>query len=254
MASSSTRKVKKAASVWVGCSGWAYPSWRPLFYPAKTPLKKLLEAYAARLNSVEVNYTFRSLPTPANVDGWLQATPETFRFSFKAPQRITHFARLRSCGPLLLDFAESVKPVLAAGRLGVMLFQLPPNFAAEAPLLDEFLAEAVDAFARAAGAPMRMAVEFRHASWFARETYAVLEQHGAALCVAESDELATPDVMTAPFACYRLRRSDYSEAALEKVRETLELRATRGEVFAYFKHEQEPHGPLRAAAVLAGLQ
>jgi uncharacterized protein YecE (DUF72 family) len=254
MAPSSTGKVKKAPSIWIGCSGWAYPSWRPLFYPAKTPLKKLLEAYADRLNSVEVNYTFRSLPTPTNVEGWLRATPEAFRFSFKAPQRITHFSRLRSCGPLLDQFAESIKPVLAAGRFGVVLFQLPPNFAADAVLLDGFLADAVQAFAREADVPMRMAFEFRHPSWFRNQTYAVLEQHGAALCVAESDELATPDVLTAPFACYRLRRSDYSQAALDTVRAMLQQRATRGEVFAYFKHEEEPDGPLRAAAVLAGLR
>jgi uncharacterized protein YecE (DUF72 family) len=252
MAPSSPRKVKKSSPIWIGCSGWAYPSWRPLFYPAKTPLKKLLEAYAARLNSVEVNYTFRSLPTPAIVDDWLRATPEAFRFSFKAPQRITHFSRLRSCGPFLDEFAESIKPVLAAGRSGVVLFQLPPNFAADSALLECFLAEAVQAFAGEADVPMRLAFEFRHASWFANQTYAVLEQHGSALCVAESDELATPDVLTAPFACYRLRRSDYSQAALDKIRVTLQQRATRGEVFAYFKHEEEPDGPLRAAAVLAG--
>lgn len=254
MAPSSTRKVKQASPIWVGCSGWAYPSWRPLFYPDKTPLKKLLDAYAIRLNSVEVNYTFRALPTLANVEGWLRATPEEFRFSFKAPQRITHFSRLRSCGPFLDEFAVSIKPLLAAGRLGVVLFQLPPNFAADAALLDGFLAEALDVLARAAEVPVRVAFEFRHASWFGNDTYAVLERHGAAVCVAESDELATPDIQTAPFAYYRLRRSHYSQAALDTLRTTLQQRAASGEVFGYFKHEEEPDGPLRAAAVLAGLR
>ena len=252
--------------IWVGCSGWAYPSWRPDFYPAGTPQKKLLHAYAERLNSVEVNYTFRTLPTPAIVEGWLAATPQTFRFSFKAPQRITHFARLRATSPLLTAFAQSIVPVIEAGRLGVILFQLPPNFAADSVLLGDFLAEAASAFTQAAGSPPRMAFEFRHPSWFApasasmashfqgeSATCAALEQHGAALCVAESDELTTPDHRTSSFACYRLRRSQYSPTELASVRAKLLEQATRGEVFAYFKHEEQPNGPLRAAAVLEKL-
>jgi uncharacterized protein YecE (DUF72 family) len=241
------------APIWIGCSGWAYPSWRPLFYPEKTSPKKLLEAYAARLNSVEVNYTFRSLPTAANVEGWLRATPDGFRFSFKAPQRITHFSRLRNCGSLLGEFAQSVQPVFAAGRFGIVLFQLPPNFSADTALLGNFLAEAAGAFAGSGLEGARLAFEFRHPAWFAESTYRTLSQHAAGLCVAESDELETPDIVTAPFACYRLRRSEYSEAELETLRQTLLDRAASGEVFAYFKHEDEPSGPLRAAAVLAGL-
>jgi uncharacterized protein YecE (DUF72 family) len=234
----------------VGCSGWAYPSWRPDFYPAKTPQKKLLEAYAARLNSVEVNYTFRSLPSAAIVEGWLRATSDAFRFSFKAPQGITHFARLRNAGSLLEAFARSLQPVVAAGRFGLVLFQLPPNFAANPELLGEFLPTAKEAFAPGS---LRLAFEFRHASWFSDATYAVLRQHGAAICVAESDELETPDVVTAPYSCYRLRRSDYSPAELDAVGSNLEQHAQHGEVFAYFKHEDEPSGPLRAAAVLEAL-
>ena len=239
--------------IWIGCSGWAYPSWRPDFYPAKTPAKKLLNAYAELLNSVEVNYTFRTLPTAAMVEAWLLATPESFRFSFKAPQRITHFSRLRGTGALVGEFARSLMPVLAARRFGIILFQLPPNFAADAALLDDFLAEAQSSFTEAAGTTLRVAFEFRHPSWFADAVYSTLKKHGAALCVAESDELQTPDIGTASFACYRLRRSQYSEADLDAVRTKLLERARSGEVFAYFKHEEEPTGPLRAAAVLAAV-
>ena len=89
--------------VYLGCSGWAYSSWRPGFYPEKTPLKKLLEAYAARLNAVEVNYTFRSLPKASVCAGWLAQTPPAFQFAFKAPQKMTHFKRLRECGELLTE-------------------------------------------------------------------------------------------------------------------------------------------------------
>ncbi len=86
-----------SSTLWIGCSGWAYPTWKPEFYPPKTPAKKMLEYYATQLNSVEVNYTFRQLPSAATVDGWLAQTGADFRFSFKAPQRITHIKRLKDC-------------------------------------------------------------------------------------------------------------------------------------------------------------
>ena len=233
--------------MYVGCSGWAYPSWKPEFYPAKVSAKKLLEFYASRLNSVEVNYTFRALPTRAMVENWLAQTGEDFRFSFKAPQRITHIRRLRECGTELEAFAAAMEPVREAGRLGLVLFQLPPNFRADAERLESFLADA-------RGMRLRMAFEFRHESWFEAATYRLLERHGAALCVAESDELTTPDVATAEFACYRLRKSEYSAAKLRAIRKKLVERARTGDVFAYFKHEDEPTGALRAVAVLSALR
>jgi uncharacterized protein YecE (DUF72 family) len=233
--------------VYVGSSGWAYASWKPDFYPAKLPSKKLLEYYATQLNSVEVNYTFRSLPSRAMVENWMVQTGADFRFSFKAPQRITHIRRLRECGPELMAFAASIEPVAAAGRLGLVLFQLPPNFRADAERLAGFLIEA-------RGLGLRMAFEFRHESWFDAAIYRLLEQHGAALCLAESDELTTPDVATAPFACYRLRKSQYSAAGLKAIRERLAERALTGDVFAYFRHEDEPTGALRAVKVLSALR
>lgn len=235
------------ARVYVGCSGWAYTSWKPDFYPAKLSSKKLLEYYATQLNSVEVNYTFRSLPSRAMVENWLAQTGQDFRFSFKAPQRITHIRRLRDCEAELKAFAAAIEPVAAAGRLGLVLFQLPPNFRADAERLAGFLSEAREL-------QLRLAFEFRHESWFDAGIYGLLEQHQTALCVAESDELSTPDVATAPFACYRLRKSEYSAAALKAIRERLSERARTGDVFAYFKHEEEPTGALRAVQVLSALR
>jgi uncharacterized protein YecE (DUF72 family) len=227
----------------IGTSGWSYSSWKPGFYPQEIPQKKFLEYYAAQLNSVEVNYTFRHLPTQSMLAGWLGATGAGFRFSFKAPERITHFHRLKGCAELVAALADALAPVEASGRMGVVLFQLPPNFKADAPRLDSFLAEA-------SAHGLRMAFEFRNSTWFCDETYAALRQHRAALCVAESDELATPDVVTAPFSCYRLRRSRYSPAELGKLAETLRLRSAKGEVFAYFKHEEEPTGAIYAVDML----
>jgi uncharacterized protein YecE (DUF72 family) len=233
-------------SIHVGCSGWAYPSWKPDFYPPKTPAKQFLQAYAAQLNSVEVNYTFRALPTAAQAESWLAAVGEDFCFSFKAPQKITHLLRLRGCAEAVARFAAALEPFAQANRLGIVLLQLPPNFRADAARLEAFLREI-------SSTPLRLAFEFRHESWFTPEIYSHLERHRAALCIAESDELVTPEVRTAPFACYRLRKSDYSEADLDRLAGLFAAQSRQGEVFAYFKHEDAPDGPLRARAVLAKL-
>ena len=231
-----------------GTSGWAYPTWKPDFYPPRTPAKKFLEFYASQLTSVEVNYTFRALPTAKMLEGWLAATPPHFRFSFKAPQRITHFKRLRECDADVAQFISALEPVRQAEKLGVVLFQLPPNFKADAALLDAFLN--ISAL-RAPGAP-RVAFEFRHESWFAEEIYAVLRGHNAALCVAESDDLVTPEIHpAADFACFRLRRSSgYSPAELDAFAKRFLALAQQRDVYIYFKHEDEPTGALNAKAFL----
>lgn len=203
-----------------------------------------MEYYATRLNSVEVNYTFRSLPSEKTVTSWLEATGNEFRFSFKAPQRITHILRLKGCEQALEQFAHALAPVAEANRLGVILFQLPPNMKADTERLNAFLdgARRFD---------LRMAFEFRHESWFCEEIFSALREHSTALCVAESDVLATPEEHTAPFSCYRFRNSEYSEDELAKIAAKLQARASHGDVFGYFKHEETPTGALRAAQVLA---
>ena len=236
--------------VWMGCSGWAYASWKPDFYPPKTPAKKMLGHYATQLNSVEVNYTFRRLPSPATIDGWLTQTGAEFCFSFKAPQRITHIKRLKECGDALTLFYTALLPVIRARRMGVILFQLPPNFKADPDRLARFLEEAAPANIDTP----RTAFEFRHASWFSNEIFDLLRQHEAALCVAESDELQTPDVVTAPFCCYRLRKSGYSPEELKQMETRLREKAALGDVFAYMKHEDSPVGALQAAGLLTRLR
>ncbi len=235
--------------LYAGTSGWAYPTWKPEFYPAGTPAKRFLEFYATQLTSVEVNYTFRALPTAKMLDGWLAATPENFRFSFKAPQRITHFKRLRECDDDVTQFVTALEPVRQAGKLGLLLFQLPPNFKADAERLSSFLATPA---LRAGDAPPT-AFEFRHESWFTDETYAILREHNAALCIAESDDLLTPEVHTAAgHTCYRLRRiGGYSALELEAFAKRFTALAEQRDVYIYFKHEDEPTGALNATAFLA---
>ena len=232
-------------TLYTGSSGWAYPTWKPGFYPAKTPAKQFLPYYGTRCNSVEVNYTFRALPTNAMVAGWVAAVPEKFRFSFKAPQTITHIRRLRDCGPLVDAFTGALAHAYAAKKLGVLLFQLPPNFKADLDRLNAFL-----------DLPTlrdyRVAFEFRHESWFADATYDALRNHNAALCVAESEDLVTPEVHTAAdFTFFRLRNpAHFTADDLPRYKAHFAELTQGRDVFAYFKHEDEPAGVLAAASLL----
>lgn len=235
--------------LFAGTSGWAYPTWKPEFYPAGTPAKRFLEFYATQLTSVEVNYTFRALPTVKMLEGWLAATPSNFRFSFKAPQRITHFKRLHECTEDLTQFVGALEPVRQAGKLGLLLFQLPPNFKADAACLSDFLT--IPALRLSGVTPI--AFEFRHESWFCDEIYTILRQHNAALCIAESDDLATPEVHTAAsHTSFRLRRSGgYSAVELAAFVQRFTELAQQRDVYVYFKHEEDPSGALNATAFLA---
>jgi uncharacterized protein YecE (DUF72 family) len=235
--------------LYAGTSGWAYPTWKPDFYPAGTPAKRFLEFYATQLTSVEVNYTFRALPTARTLDGWLAATPAGFRFSFKSPQRITHFKRLRDCEDDVAQFVAALETVQRVDKLGLLLFQLPPNFKVDVERLSGFLAMPA---LGAKDAPA-IAFEFRHESWFADETYAVLREHNAALCIAESDDVLTPEVHTAAgYTCYRLRRNGgYSVLELDAFAKRFAALAEQRDVYVYFKHEDEPTGALNATAFLA---
>ncbi len=233
-------------TLFAGTSGWAYPTWKPGFYPVKLPARRFLEHYARRLTSVEVNYSFRKLPSEEQLAGWLSAVQPGFRFSFKAPELITHRRRLRECGDAVDRFLSALEPVRSPGALGCLLFQLPPNFKADTLRLGAFLALPQMAHAG------RIAFEFRHESWFCEETWTILRAHGAAVCIAESDGLRTPEVQTATdFACYRLRIAGGYDA-LTIADHAAKFRALSAErdVYVYYKHEDEPAGPLAAEAML----
>ena len=235
-------------NLFVGTSGWAYPTWKPGFYPKDVPSRAFLRFYSAYLTSVEVNYTFRTLPTATQLQGWRDATPPGFRFSFKAPQRITHFQRLRECHATIAEFLAAIAPAQAAEKLGPLLFQLPPNFAADNARLATFLED--PAFTEQPN--LQLAFEFRHSSWFSDATYDVLHRHNTALCIAEGDDLVTPDIATASFRCYRLRRTGgYSPDEIKAYAKRFAESAATADLYAYFMHEDEPTGALNATALLS---
>jgi uncharacterized protein YecE (DUF72 family) len=235
------------AQLFVGTSGWAYPSWKPGFYPAKLAQKKFLEHYTTQLNTVEVNFTFRQLLKETTAQKWIAESPAGFRFGVKAHQVITHIKRLKNTSDFMPRFMTTLEPLARAEKLGPLLFQLPPNMKMDLGVLEEFLV------ALPRGVPS--AFEFRHESWFGEEVFALLKAHHRALCVAETEQRMTPDVVTSDFVYYRFRKPEYTaeERAAMVARIRDHLGAGRN-VFAYFKHEETPQGALYAVAVLREVQ
>src|SRR5712672_3318895 len=226
------------ATLYSGTSGFAYDTWKPDFYPAGLSAKKYLSHYASRLNAVEINYTFRRLPSASTLESWVEATPPGFVFVIKAHQRITHIQRLKPA-EFTEIFFKAIDPLRAVGRLGPVLFQLPPKFRADPLVLGGFLA--------ALPGDVRCAFEFRHASWLNDEVYGLLEKHNAALCLAETDEFAVPEVITGGFVYCRLRKSEYSPADVQAIKERVKGLVDGGrDVYVFFKHEETAAGALYA--------
>lgn len=220
--------------LYAGTSGFAYPSWKPDFYPRKLPAKDFLKHYATKLNAVEINYTFRQLPKASTLENWVNATHEGFLFACKAHQRITHIQRLKESEFTELFF-RAIDPLRATRRLGPVLFQLPPNFKADPPLLAAFLEKLPR--------DILYAFEFRNATWLTDEVNKILEQYGVSLCLAESDKFEVPEKVTAKFVYVRLRKEDYSaEERSEIAARVRRLREDGRDAFVFFKHEDTPAG------------
>ncbi len=219
---------------WIGTSGYDYPEWKGNFYPEGLPSTKTLSYYSERLSTVEINYTFYRMPNDKVVSQWGQNTPERFVFSLKAPRRITHEARLRDCEDALTTFCERARGL--GPKLGVILFQLPPWSRKNTPLLKDFLGSI--------GKDFRTAMEFRHASWFDDEVFAVLKDHRSALCISDTGKETTPLVATADHAYFRLRDEGYDEAGISRWADNIKgYSSDMKDVYIYFKHEEAGKGP-----------
>jgi len=231
------------ATLFVGTSGFAYPAWKPGFYPARLPANQFLKHYAERLNCVEINYTFRRLPAATTLAAWVEATPAGFVFAVKAHMRITHILRLRNAEQATEVFLKAIDPLRTSRRLGPVLFQLPPQMKCDVGLLRSYLGLLPKG--------MRYAFEFRHASWLVDEVYDELRRSDASLCVAESERLEVPEVITADFVYYRLRKPEYTEEDVDALAaRARELLATGRDLYVMFKHEESPAGALNAELLL----
>ncbi|MFL5241191.1 MAG: DUF72 domain-containing protein, partial [Gemmataceae bacterium] len=226
--------------LFVGTSGYSYKEWKGTFYPKDLPAQQMLRYYGEHFRTVEINYTFRRLPTASLLETWAGAVPADFQFVLKAPQRITHVKRLKDVDDAVSYFLEIAGKLKE--RLGPLLFQLPPNFTKAVPQLRAFLALLPPA--------CRVAMEFRHPSWFDDEVFELLRQHGAALCIADAeDDLEVPVVATTNWGYLRLRRPDYNAAALKAWVKQVRKQDWR-DAFVFFKHEDEGKGPKLAKRFL----
>ncbi len=228
-----------AMRVLVGTSGFSYKEWKGSFYPEDLPASEMLRYYAERLPAVEINNTFYRMPKPALLAGWAEQVPDGFRFVLKASQQITHRKRLKDSGGEVEYFFRVATTL--GDRLGPALFQLPPNLKKDLPRLTDFLAFLPPA--------SRSAFEFRHESWFDDEVFGALQAKGAALCIAEDEDLATPLRATAEWGYLRLRRQDYDEKALSDWAAKIRAQSW-GETYVFFKHEEGGAGPKLASDLL----
>jgi uncharacterized protein YecE (DUF72 family) len=217
--------------LYLGTSGFAYKEWKHgVFYPEGLKDREMLAYYASRFPSVEINYTFRRFPTETSLATWRDQTPEPFRFTLKANQRITHFKKLRDVDEDVRDFLERARTL--GDRLGTVLYQCPPTL--------EYRRDLIEAFVGYLPPTPRAAMEFRHPSWV--EARDLLLDQGIAWCVAETDEKdpGPEDLVWEPFGFLRLRKTEYSDEELaswaERVRPALE---NGHDVYCYFKHEDE---------------
>jgi uncharacterized protein YecE (DUF72 family) len=220
--------------IYVGTSGYNYPEWKGSFYPETLAAAKMLPYYAERFSTVEINYTFYRMPTPKLVAGWAAQVPSDFKFTLKAPKRITHDRRLRDAGEAVRGFCEAAAEL--GPQLGALLFQLAPNFKKDLAVFDAFL----DVL------PPRLcaAFEFRHDSWLDDEVYARLRARNLALCIADSEKRSTPVMATADYAYLRLRDEGYTAQHIAEWAEHVRDLSTRcQDVYVYFKHEDEGTGP-----------
>jgi uncharacterized protein YecE (DUF72 family) len=235
-----------AGNLYLGTSGYSYDEWKHgVFYPEGLKNREMLSYYASRFPSVEINYTFRRFPTEKTLEAWKAETPEHFRFTLKANQRITHFKRLSDVDEDVHDFLERAK--LLGERLGTVLYQCPPSLKYDRALIEAFVGYLPPT--------PRAAIEFRHASW--NEARELLLEQRVAWCVAETDENdpGAEDLSWEPFGFLRLRKSEYADEELsgwaDRIRPALEA---GNDIYCYFKHEDEGASPMMAKRLEAMLR
>ena len=223
-----------------GTSGFSYKEWLGKFYPEKHPADQMLRYYASHFATVEINNTFYRMPAEAMLANWTEQVPEGFCFTLKAPRRITHELRLKECETHVAEFVRRAQAL--GGRLGPLLFQLPPFLKKDLPRLRDFLA--------LLPAGRAVAFEFRNSSWNDDEVYGTLREKRAMLCYTDTDEGDSPPVIaTADSGYLRLRRTHYEDAELgEWAGRIAALKLDRA--YVYFMHEDDALGTVFARKLM----
>jgi uncharacterized protein YecE (DUF72 family) len=219
----------------VGCSGWSYASWRGRLYPEGLPQSRWLERYAEVFDTVELNNTFYRLPTEKAAREWVERTPEGFTFAVKASRYLTHVKRLTDLRDGIARFYERIAPLTSSPKMGPVLWQLPANFRRD----DERLAGALEVLPEG-----RHCFEFRDASWFVPDVYALLRERDVALVIGDHPERRFQShEITAGWSFIRFhygargRNGNYSRRELEEWKRRIATWRSRVEVFAYFNND-----------------
>jgi len=240
--------------VHIGCSGWNYPHWRGgVFYPAGLAPTDWLSFYAEQFRTVELNTTFYRLPPRRAVERWAAETPDDFVFAVKVSRYVTHVKRLRDTGKHLSKLLDRIRPITDSGKLGPLLWQLPPTFHRDDERLAQALAEIPNG--------LQSAIEFRHESWLAADVVEFLRSHSTALVLADrpGSRPLRADELTASFVYIRFhegtlgRGGNYSKTELQDWARRIRQLAARRQVFAYFNNDQEGFAPANATTLRASL-
>ena len=197
---------------YIGCSGWHYEHWRGTFYPEELPKAKWLSFYARQFTTVELNNSFYHLPSEKAFTTWRESTADNFVFAVKVSRFITHIKRLRNLGSAVENFL--CRAGLLKGKLGPLLYQLPPSMKRNDELLQDFLSTLPSNY--------QHVIEFRHESWIDERVFDILRRHNVGLCVFDMPGLSCPLVATSDFAYVRfhgsegLYSSSYSDEELDQ--------------------------------------
>jgi uncharacterized protein YecE (DUF72 family) len=238
-------------SIRIGCSGWNYDDWRGRLYPRGLPRRRWLEVYAERFDTVEVNTTFYRLPKREAVAAWAAQTPAGFQFAVKASRYLTHIKRLTDMGEGVKRFYERIEPLVEAGKLGPVLWQLPANFHRDDERLHVWLASLP---------PGRHTIEFRHESWFVGPVMQALRAAGVALTIGDHPSRPFQSYeATADFRFVRFhygsrgRGGNYSATEIETWAWRIVQWRRRQDVYAYFNNDWNGYAPANAAALIKRL-
>ena len=238
----------KLASTYVGCSGWFYWNWRGLFYPADMPTWAWFDHYASRFDTVEINASFYSWPTVANVKSWKrQPRDRDFVYTIKVCELITHIKKFKGTKTLIKDFGLIAD--LLGDRMGCFLFQLPPSYRYTKARLTSILSQLDPA--------RRNVVEFRHASWWNDQVYSAFRAAGVIFCSCSGPKLPNELVRTADDIYLRLHgperwyRHDYTAAELELWADRIRASGAK-RAWVYFNNDYDAYA-IGNATTMKGL-
>ena len=220
----------------IGTSGFSYKEWKGSFYPKELPAKQYLSFYAKHFKTTEINNSFYRTPTEQNITAWYEEVPADFSFTLKLNQKITHVRRLKNADEEMERFLQVA--AFMKEKLGTILVQLPPYAKKDLASLATFLSQ----YASRA----RLAFEFRHASWFDEETYALLKEHHSALAVVEAEDQDPVREITGNFIYMRLRKGDYKPKELKQWATWIKQQTL--DVYCYLKHDEK--APLLARQLM----